>query len=87
MLIFHNTSYLKEKNTISIKIGVVATSDETVELSYGETAKSVILFYDRDLFYHLYAELEVVYSKIDRLGENELDLGGIHYNFGIFYMF
>ncbi len=189
VLIFHNTALSKEKNTIGIKGGVVATSDETLELSYGETGKSVILFYNRDLFYNFSAELEVgyisrtgyeitesgetteidttltlvpiasslkynleitplistyigggldfwyykeeneykefeafddekygvggyhgkigvylktadkdikkevgvilevVYSKIDRLGENELDLGGIHYNFGIFYMF
>ncbi len=31
--------------------------------------------------------LECVYSKIDRFGDNEIDLGGVSFNFGIFYMF
>ncbi len=189
LLIFHNTAFSGEKNTIGIKGGAVVSSDETMETGYEQNGRSVILFYDRDLFYNFSFEfeagyiartgyefttsgqvteiettlslapvtsslkynyeispfistyigggldfwyykeeneykefdaaddekygvggyhgkiglylrtmdedikknvgviVEAVYSRIDRLGENEIDLGGIHYNFGLFYMF
>jgi hypothetical protein len=42
---------------------------------------------DMDFNYHMGIILDAVYSRIDRMGSNEEDIGGLTYSIGLLYRF
>ncbi|MBF0224752.1 MAG: fibronectin type III domain-containing protein [Desulfobacterales bacterium] len=59
ILIFNSPSYSQDKNGIGIKIGKTISSEDIQKDIYTDDFAPVTLFYERNLFYNVFADFEI----------------------------